>query len=288
MNGMKRSDFLWNEFFYGGHYGSLGAPAIVLTTMVLLQIPIRWEFVLLAYLITQCLYNYNHIKEIDVDSLSNSPRVAHLKRYGGFLIFIPGFYGSMFFALLIYFGNKTSIFFGGLIIVLGLFFTIKGKKLSRLIPGFKSFYTASTWGLMAIFTAIYCLYPIDLSVLLFLIFVFLRVLVNVSFSDIKDLEIDRKEGLTTLIMIFRNKNQSLNFLHMINLFSFLPLLLGVFFGVFNTFVLFLFFSFIISCYYIQKAKSIEADITSLTSILADGELYYWPFFIFVGFFLLGY
>jgi 4-hydroxybenzoate polyprenyltransferase len=285
---MGRSDFFWNEFVYGGHLGSIGASAIVLTTMVLLKIPVRWEFVLLAYLITQCLYNYNHIKELNIDSLSNSPRVTHLKSYGGFLAFIPGLYGSMFFALLIYFGNKTSILFGGLILVLGLFFTIKGKKLSKLIPGFKSFYTALTWSLMVIFTAIYCSYPTDLSVLLFFIFVFLRILINVSFSDIKDLETDRKEGLITLVMIFKDKQQSLNFLHILNVLSFTPLLLGVFFGVLNTYVLFLLLSFIISFYYIQKAKSKDADITSLTSILADGELYYWPFFIFIGLLLLGY
>ncbi|MEM0467451.1 MAG: hypothetical protein QXX20_07685, partial [Candidatus Thermoplasmatota archaeon] len=164
---MSKTDFLWNELIYGGHWGSISASAIVLTTMVVLQIAIRWDFLLLAYLVTQCTYNYNRIKEIDIDSKTNSARVNHLKKYKGFLCFIPGLYGCIFFLLLIIFGDKNSILFGGIILILGLLFTIKAKNLSRIIPGFKSVYTGFAWGLMVIFTSIYCSYNINISVILF-------------------------------------------------------------------------------------------------------------------------
>ncbi|MEM0467072.1 MAG: prenyltransferase, partial [Candidatus Thermoplasmatota archaeon] len=115
---------------------------------------------------------------------------------------------------------------------------------------------------------------------------FLRVSLNLYFSDIKDIETDKKEGLITIVMLFSNRQKALNFLHFFNFISLIPLFWGVFFGIFPKFSLFLVFSSFLSFYYIQKAKNIQIDILSLTSIFADSELYYWPFFVFIGMILI--
>ena len=220
------------------------------------------------------------------DEKSNPPRVQHLKKYRGFLPFIPGLYGALFFVLLIYFGDKPSILFGGLMFVIGLFFTVKGKKISMIIPGFKSFYTGLAWACMVIFTAVYCSEYKILPVLLFFIFVFIRITINVSFCDIKDIDADRAAGLKTLVMIFKNRDEALNFLHVLNIFSFIFLITGVIIHAFQPYTLFLMFSFFNTFYYTQRAKNPDTDISSLSYIVADGELLFWPFFIFIGMLLL--
>jgi 4-hydroxybenzoate polyprenyltransferase len=279
---MSKKDFLWDEFIYGGHYASIGVSALILTTMVVLQLPMHWEFLLIVYLLTQSTYAYNRIKEIDIDEETNAPRVEHLRKFGNSLNLIPGFYALLFFTLLIWHGDIISVLFGGAVFFLGLFFTIKGKNFSKIIPGFKSIYIGMSWGCMVLFTAIYCSQIIILPIILFFSFVFIRIMINVSFCDIKDLESDKKIGLTTLFMIFKNRKSSINFLHMLNLFSFTLLIVGVVIDVFQPYVLFLMLSFFITFYYTQKAKNSQENLSSVVYIIADGELYYWPFFMLVG------
>ena len=142
---MKHSDSIWNEFIYGGHWLSIGGSAIVLSVMFLLDMQIKLEFLLIAYLGTQCIYNYNHHGEIDIDSVNNSNRTNHLERYREHFSLMTVLYGVGYFSLLAYFGNKQSLFFGGFLLLIGLFFTYKGKNISKKIVGFKSVYTASSW-----------------------------------------------------------------------------------------------------------------------------------------------
>lgn len=279
---MRYSDIIWNEFIYGSHWGSLNAIAISLSAILLLNASIKWEFLLISYLLTQCIYSYNHCKEIEIDSISNVPRVTHLKRYSNVLPLLTAFYGVLFFSLLIYFGNKESIFFGGFLLILGLLFTIIGKKISKRIIGFKSVYTASAWAFLIIFTVIYHSLSINSAVLIIWIFVFLRLMINTSFSDIKDIEGDKKEKLITLPMIFKNTSNWLNFLHLLNIISFAPLLLGILLNIIPMYGLFLLFTYFYTFYYLQKAKIKDIDKNSLYNVLVDGEYYYWPILLLVG------
>ena len=285
---MRYLDFIWNEFIHGGHWGSLNASAISLSAMVILKTDIRWELILIAYLGTQCIYNYNHFKELEFDIVSNSPRVNHLRKYLDVLPILTAIYGTIFFSLLIYFGNKLSIFFGGFLLIFGLLFTNKGKDISKKIIGFKSFHASFGWALLIILTAIYCSYHIDLTVFLLFIFVFIRIMINTSFSDIKDLKSDRKKKLLTFPMFFKDKKYYLHLLHIINFMSFIPLWLGVILGMMPYFSLFLFFSLFYSFFYIKKAENKEISVDSLYNVIVDGEYYYWPFLLFIGILIVGY
>ena len=279
---MKYSDIIWNEFIYGSHWGSLNAIAISISIILILNINCKWEFLLISYLLTQCIYSYNHCKEMEIDSISNAPRVEHLKRFRNILPLLTGLYGVLFFSILIYFGNKESIFFGGFLLILGLLFTVIGKKISKKIVGFKSFYTALAWALLIVFTTVYHSYSMDSKVIILLIFVFLRLVINTSFSDIKDLEGDRKNNIFTLPMIFKNVKNWLTFLHFLNILSFIPLLFGIITGIIPNYTLFLFFTFFYSFYYIHKAKNEDINKNSLYNVIVDGEYYYWPALLLIG------
>ncbi len=277
---MVLSNFSWNEFIYGGHWLSIGASSIALSTLILLDFTVRWEFLLIVYLGTQCIYNYNHYKEIDRDSLNNSDRVEHLKKYYGYIPTITAIYGILYFSLLIYFGERNSILFGGFLLVLGLLFTYKGKKISKKIIGFKSIYTAFSWALLPLFTAVYVSCTINISLVLFFLFVFLRWMVNTIAFDIKDIKSDKKEKLLTIPIVFKNK--LIKLLHYLNFLSFITLIMGFYFGYFPMYILALIPLFFYSFYYIERSKKENIDKQFVYYIFVDGEYYYWPILMLLG------
>jgi len=279
---VSKKKFISDEFVFGHHWCSLNASAIVLSMMLVLNISIRWEFILIAYFGTQCIYNFNHYKEIDNDSYSKSPRAAHIKKYGGFYPIIVRLYGLMFFTILILFGNIPSILFGSFLLALGIIYTTNVKNVSKKMIGFKSIYTSISWGLLIIFCAIYCNYPLTFAVLLFFLFVFLRMVIITTFYDIKDIQSDQESGLVTLPMIFHDKNKWLNFLHVLNIISLFPIILGVVFRIFPFYSLLLLPLIFYGFTYIQKAKSKNADINYLSYIVADGDYNIWPILLIVG------
>ncbi len=277
---MELSKFSWNEFVYGGHWLSIGASAIALSTMILLDFTIKWEFLLIVYLGAQCIYNYNHYREIDADSLNDSERVEHLRKYDRHIPTITATYGIMYFSLLVYFGENQSVFFGGFLLILGLFFTYRGKNLSKKITGFKSAYTAFSWALLPIFTAIYISYQINETLILFFLFVFLRWMVNTITFDIKDIKSDKKEKLLTFPIVYTDELSKL--LHILNLLSFMPLIIGIYLGFIPSYVFLLFLLFFYSFYYIAKAKRENITVQSIYYIIVDGEYFYWPILLLIG------
>ena len=177
-----------------------------------MDISIRWEFLLIAYLCTQCVYTFNHYKELEIDSSDNLDRTNHLKKYKKLLPLIITAYGLGFFVMLFYFGNYFSLIFGGLLLLLGLLFTKLFKKITSKIIGFKTFYATFSLSLLIIFTAFYCSYSINLILFNLFVLFSLRFMVSSSFSDIKDTNIDKKRNLITLPIYF-GRRRFLFFLH---------------------------------------------------------------------------
>ena len=281
---MGRSNFIWYEFVHGGHWFSISASAIAFSTMILLDINIRWELLLIIYLLLQSIYNYNHYKEIEIDALSKSDRPKHLKKYHHFLILITTLYCIGFLFLLFYYANFISFLFGVVLLLIGLLFTNLFKKVTKKVIGFKSLYVAFTLSLLILFTTFYCSYEINLlSIKLFLLFS-LRFVIGASFSDIKDVEVDKKQDLLTFAVYF-GKDRFLIFLHILNFITFIHLFLTIV-EISSSFLLFLIFTFVYTFYFIQRARNPKINIQYLTSIIVDGEFIFWPFFLIIGKFLL--
>lgn len=277
---MGNSDFIWNEFIYGGHWLSIGAGAIVLSVMLFLDISIRWELLLLCYSLIQCIYTYNHFKELDIDVSSNLPRVEHLMKYKRLIPYITVAYGIFFLFLLLIFGNFESIFIGSFLLFLGLFFTKYGKKIFGKIVGLKSIYVAFSWALLIPFVAIYSSLKIDLAVFLVFIFIFLRAMLNTNFFDIKDIIPDKQENITTFASKF-GKSNSLKILHFINIISFIPMIIGVLLNILPFYSYFIVLFLVYSLWYLLNAKN-TPDMSNLTFIVVDGEYYFWPLVLFLG------
>jgi 4-hydroxybenzoate polyprenyltransferase len=276
----------FDEFIYGGHWLSLNAFAIAFSMQLLLGISMRWEFLIIVYFLLQCVYNYNHYKELEIDFSSNSDRVTHLKKYKKFFPYIVTAYGAGFIILLLFFGNIISILFGVFLLVLGLLYTSDSKKVSKKVVGFKSFYTAFAWALLIFFTAFYCSYPINLSVVLFFLFVFFQLVVTTSYFDIKDMKSDEKEGLLTLPLVFKNEQNWIDILHILNIISFIPIVLGVLTGYLPIYALSTLLLLAYTFYYLQKTKKNSTNIHFLSYVMVDGEYNFWPLLLLIGRFFL--
>ena len=273
--------FLISEFMYGGHILALGSSLVAISSMILFNVAIRWEFLPIIYLMTLCIYNFDHYKELEIDSLSNSGRVNHLSKYKKILPVLIPCYGLVSVILLLVFGNFESIIFGLVFLTMGLVYSYKVKEFTGKILAFKNIYTALAVALSILFTSLYCGYELNWLFFIVFIFLFLRFLINTSFCDIKDMETDKKHGLLTLPLYF-GKRKFLIVLHLINFLSFIILLSAIFVGIIPLSGAFLLIVNLYCFYYIEKSKNPKTNISALSDIMVDGEFIFWPILLVVG------
>ena len=272
--------FICNEFIHGGHLAALAAPALAISTMLLLSLPIHWEFLLITYLGTLCIYDYDYIRGLNIDYSDNLKRSRHIQKYQDMRIIILIFYGIAFFSLLIYFGNLLSIIFGIGLILAGLLYTDIFKKFTKKFVGFKNLYTSISFSFLIIFTPVFYAYQINMMFSVFFIYILLQFIVDTSYCDLKDMESDKKQDLKTLPIYF-GRQKFLNFLHIINIVAFIFLLVAAIIGIIPIFSLILLPFCLYRIFYINKAKNPEINIQTLSS-LVDAEYLFWPFVLFLG------
>ncbi len=267
------------EFVYGGHLLSFGATGIVLTVILLLDLPIHLIVLLIPYLSSQVVYSYNHFREIDFDINSNPERARHLqtqKKWMG--LFLAIYITLLLFSLIT--TNATTLIFVIFIVAGGILYTEYFKRLTvNLIAGFKNFYTSFFWALTILLVPFYYQIEVTMSYVFLFCFVFLRWMVNSAFFDIKDIESDRQLKLKTFAVLL-GKKETIYLLYVINLISILPLLVGYYTGFLKGDALFLLITFVYGLYYLRKAISLEGKkLRVLSYIIVDAEYIFWPIVI---------
>jgi len=277
----KNIKLLFTEFIYGGHLPSLGISGLILTIILLFNLPIYFLILIIPYLGVQIVYLYNHFREIDIDTVSNPERTGHLQKQIGSIKQTIGGYIVLLVILLLFTNIKTLIFI--LTVVLGgILYTNYFKKITKKVPGFKNFYTAFFLALSIFLVPLF--YELEVtSVFLYLfLLIFLRMLVNTTFFDIKDIESDKMINLKTLPVIF-GKKRTIYLLQLINLISAIPLILGVNGNQLPRESIFLIISVLYSFYYLSNSLSVEGkNLRTLTYIIADAEYIFWPIIISIG------
>ncbi|HDD57078.1 MAG TPA: hypothetical protein ENF43_00990, partial [Thermoplasmatales archaeon] len=189
-------------------------------------------------------------------------------------------YIVIFSLLLLIKGNIHSIIIGLFLLILGLTFNRLGKRLTKKIIGFKTFYTALSWSFLIIFTTVYHLDHIPPYILFFMIFSFLRFVIGTSYCDLKDLDSDKSMGILTLPTVL-GKGNFLSFLSFVNLLSIIPLLVAICLGYLPIFSFILVYHFFYSLYYIVKARY-TSDVARLCYVMVDGEFIPWPPLLLIG------
>jgi len=273
---------IWNEFIYGGHLLSIGAAGIVCLVMILLEKWPDWQILLIAYLISQIVYSHDHFKKLEIDLITNLERVRHLQKFIKYFPLIFLSYIIVLLILLFFFANIKTFFFILFLMIGGILFTTYFKRLTKKISGFKSFYTTIFWT-TGIFLPLfyYSFFPNLFFILLILFFFYLRFFIGTSFSDIKDMEVDTKEGLLTLAVVL-GKEKLINLLKCLNLLTAIPIIIGVHYNFFPVYSLMLVFSIPYSFYYLKKAEEKNVNTAFLYNVIVDGEIIVWLFFIIIG------
>jgi len=274
---------LKDEFVYGGYLTSLGCPAFVLSVSLLLNSAIGWQVLFIAYLIPLIVYSYNYYEELEKDMATNPERAEHLRKKVRLYPALFGLYMSLLIMLLLLYGNYVLTVFVLILLSCGILYTIVFKDLTRQVPGFKGIYIAAVWALAGtfIFNFHYSISWDVFSVLMFL-FIFLRGIINVTFFDIKDIESDGARGLKTLPVLL-GREKTYKFLNALNIFSFIPLVAGVYLGIIPVFGLSLLGFYFYDLYYLRKAKFADGQsLRKISYTLADAEFILWPLVLLLG------
>lgn len=272
-----------NEFVYGGYLTSLGCPAFVLSVSILLNTSIDWPVLLIAYLTPLIVYSYNYYGEFEKDLATNPERALHLRKKVRLYPFILASYILLLGLLLILFANFIMGIFVIILLFCGIFYTVLFKDLTKQIPGFKGFYIAFVWALAGafFFNFHYAVGWGTFSILIFL-FIFLRGIINVVFFDIKDIVSDKEQGLKTLPVLF-GKERTLKYLHILNVFAFTPLFVGIYMGIIPVYALSLILLYFYDFYYLKKAGMINnKSLRMISYTLADAEFILWPILLMIG------
>lgn len=269
-----------DEYVYNGHLISLSAVCIVATSAILLDIQFGWQPLLITYLITFNGLLYNRYKEQDTDYLTNARRTIFLKRYFRFMFLIIVLSVVSSIIILIIYKEMNALIFLLVLSLACFFYTKYFKRATNKIIAFKNIIFSLITSSLIIFLAIYYSYPL-LSFSLFLIwaFVFMRMMINTIFLDIKDIDSDKKQALLTF-PVFLGKTKTLKFLQWLTLLSIMPILFGCLLGKLPLISLVLLFVVPYSFYYFAISKK-EKNFYLANYILADSEFILWIGFIFV-------
>ncbi|MCK9151213.1 UbiA family prenyltransferase [Methanobacterium alcaliphilum] len=276
----KYLSLLLSEIFYGGYYAALGSPFLILSVSLILSLKCDFPILSISYLLPLIVYSYDYYKDLEIDKLSNSKRTEYLSKKKSFYPFILFSYVLVLLSLLFLFSNfKLNLFIGG-IIISGILYTKAFKGITKKIPLFKNIYTALTWSSGGTFFILfYNIMEVKLSFILIFIFIFMRVLINIIFFDLKDIESDKRESLKTLPVIL-GKQKCILFLHGLNLFSLFPLFIGIYNQLIPFFSFSLSFFYFYVFYYIHKSENYENEELGLISHgMADSEFILWPFIL---------
>lgn len=278
---------VWDEFIYGGHSSSLEAPATLYIIAVLLNLKIDFALLFIGYLIAQIVYLFDYIfdyiNEANGDITTNLVRNCYLKDNVKMRKILLLIYVLLLLIFLIFFTNFVILMITFLILMFGLLYGTLFKKYTRKIIAFKNLFVSFFWSFSPLIL-IFFNYQLEFTFLypcLFIFwFIFLRLLLNTIYFDIKDIFSDSEQGLKTLPVVL-GKEKTLFFLHILNVVSFLPLIFGVWINVLPLLCLWLVLFYFYSAFYLIKSNSTKANIHFLSYILADGEYILWSLVIFL-------
>jgi len=282
----RNSNFLSKiiqELIHGGYLTALGAPSLVLTTMIITDSQINIPLLVIAYLLPLIVYSFDYMRDLDKDLETNTERFQHLQKKKKFYPFLLTFYIALLIMLLLLFSDINLIIFIILITLGGLLYATALKGLTKKIPVFKNVYTVLTWSLGGtMFVSLFFSIPFSVPFIVVFIFINLKGMINAIFFDLKDYISDSKDGLKTLPVMLGRTN-AINCLHILNVLAIIPILMGVYYRIIPTISLSLIIFFLYSFYYLRTAQNAKNDeVWVKLGSIADFEFMFWPVILISG------
>ncbi|CAJ35356.1 UbiA family prenyltransferase [Methanocella arvoryzae] len=272
-----------NEVIYGGHITALIGPSLVLISIIILELPLNYYSLMVAYLIPLLVYSYNYQKELDIDEMTNSDKTHYLYERNRVFPLLFYTYLILTVVLSIMINSLSFLLFLAIIFTGGILYTVIFKRLASIVPAFKNIFSTAVWAYSGTFFNIF-LYSLTLDAMfLFLfIFIYIKILINNIFFDIKDIATDKNEGLMTIPILLGKKN-TYYFLTFLNLAALILLIYSVYTNVVPLYTLSLGIFFPYTQYYLIKGNTTAGkDLLNYTYIMSDAEFIFWPIALFMG------
>lgn len=265
---------IWDEFVYSGNLLALGDSLVIISLSIILGIQITWALPTVVYLSVMAINSYNRYVEYEKDILTNPERSEKIRKYIRSLPYLIVFLLATSTTIVFMTTTIQALVFMFFLFVLGIFYTIFFKGWTKKVIGFKNFLIALPYSLMVVFMALYYNNKISIAVVLVAIFYYGRIFLSAMYFDIKDIDGDAKEDLKTFAVVF-GKGRTTVILQVINIISFLPLLIAIFLGLIPLYSIGLILSIPYTMYYVNKIKDLKSDKSFLYNVVADGEFLFW-------------
>lgn len=271
---MSRLHLVWNGLVRGGFFASVCTVTTIYSVAIILNKSVKIDFVVIAFLMTLIIYLYNFIGELKEDMRDNLKEMQVMEKnkklYFIFLLMLI----LLLIGLITFYANFASKIFALIFLVLGLFYTIFFKKITQRVVGFKDFFVVISWNLLTPFFIIYHSYNFIPAVFILMIFIFTRDIVNATYSDLKDIDVDRQNHLKTIANVL-GKEKLILLLHFAGVFGVLILIYAVFQRIFPIYSLVLIIPIFITSLFIEYARK----TSSFTTIFLDSESNFWLIFL---------
>ena len=234
--------FIIKEIIYTGHLQALGATSVSLLASSYLGVPLFPKPLILGisfYLLFQAIYYTDRILDLKKDVLTNGERVAHLSSKGRLYRILPLIFFIIFSLITYYyFSFKLTLLFS-LLLLLGVFYPLFLKSLTKYVPLFKNIYVSLFYASVPLISLVsFSEYDPNIWNLAF--FVFVNIFTMQIILDLKDIESDSKEGLKTLPVLLGFNSTVKTALVILSLFSLYFLIyspLNILMLFFNAFVI---------------------------------------------------
>lgn len=271
---------LYREFVYGGHLLALGTASIAASVTLLMGLAPPWQLLLMAYLFSYGAYTVNRMSDIEQDAVSNPERTSHLAGRRRYLAAIAAGYfllGYLMAAL------RNAYFFVALLapLALSLAYSVGSRRLVRVVGAsrlkdkllLKNIVTSFGWSLIPFLVGFYYLsFP---APLLFLApFIFLRLVANTIFFDVRDVSADVQFGVKTVPGVY-GVPASYQTMALVDLTSAAYLAALVASAVLPPYALAFLALPVYSFVYRQVSRGEHADLNALCDLVADGEYILW-------------
>ncbi len=274
------------ELVYGGHMLAIGTASIATSSAILLGKLPTPSLLVMSYLFSFGAYMINRASEIDQDSISNPQRTDHLQKRKAQLPLIAGlaFAGGYALAIL-----SNLVFLIALIIplVLALLYSVSSKRLAKAFGAkrlkdklfVKNLAISAGWSLIPFLVGLY-FQILSVVVLTFAALIFLRLLSNTIFFDIRDVKADSELGIRTIPSVF-GIERSYQIMNLVDLLSACYCLIMVVFRLLPEYSLVMLIFPAYSFAYRRAAKR-TLDFGYYSDMVADAEYLFWGPLMLIG------
>lgn len=235
---------------------------------------LRWQAVASVFLLTFFVYGVDRVVGVDGDVRTNPERTSLVRSQRSLQRGLIATAGVVAAALQAAAASWQAVLCAGLWAGIGMLYSFRLKNLSCRIRGFKAYVIGGMYGLWPLYIFWFhgSLLPEGAGALT--VFVVMRMFWSTSFSDLKDVEVDRARGLRTFAAEL-SSGRFQRAMDLVNICSALPILAGIVGGSLPVAAAGLLLSIPVGVYSQRVGSGDRRAVRRVTAMVVDAEGFVW-------------